>query len=101
MSTATELDTQALVERFTLKAFVESCLVLEEGVATIRDIDLAMMTGFGILPGPFARADDRGLDDVPAALDRAQAEWGEHFAPPLILPRLVAAARLRQKTGQG
>ena len=92
MSTATELDTQALVERFTLKAFVESCLVLEEGVATIRDIDLAMMTGFGILPGPFARADDRGLDDVLAALERAEAEWGEHFSPPLILRRLVASA---------
>src|SRR5256885_16599938 len=90
MSTATDVDTQALVERFSLKAFVESCLVLEEGVATIRDIDLAMMTGFGILPGPFARADDRGLDDVLAALAPAPAEWGEHFAPPLILRRLVA-----------
>ncbi|MDX6650111.1 MAG: hypothetical protein QOJ97_2062, partial [Solirubrobacteraceae bacterium] len=55
MSTATEIDAAALVERFSLKAFVESCLVLEEGVATIRDIDLAMMTGFGIIPPPFAR----------------------------------------------
>ena len=67
MSTAADIDTQKLIERFSLKAFVESCLVLEEGVATIRDIDLAMMTGFGILPGPFARADDQGLDDVLAA----------------------------------
>ena len=94
-------DPQALIERFTLKAFVESCLVLEEGVATIRDIDLAMMTGFGIVPGPFARADDRGLDETLAALERAEAEWGEHFAPPLILRRLVAQGRLGKKTGQG
>ena len=101
MSTATELDTQALVERFTLKAFVESCLVLEEGVATIRDIDLAMMTGFGILPGPFARADATGLDEVLASLERAQSEWGDAFEPPLILRRLVAQGRLGQKTGQG
>ncbi len=103
MSTAADTTTDAatLVERFGLKAFVESCLVLEEGVATIRDIDLAMMTGFGILPGPFARADDQGLDDVLAALDRAEAEWGEHFAPPLILRRLVAQGRLGKKTGQG
>src|SRR5437763_9108752 len=101
MSTATELDTQALVERFGLKAFVESVLVLEEGVATIRDIDLAMMTGFGILPGPFARADDQGLDEVLAALERAEGQWGEHFAPPLILRRLVAQGRLGKKTGQG
>ena len=92
---------ETLVERFTLKVFVESCLVLEEGVATIRDIDLAMMTGFGIVPGPFARADDRGLDETLAALERAQSEWGEHFAPPLILRRLVAQGRLGKKTGQG
>jgi enoyl-CoA hydratase/3-hydroxyacyl-CoA dehydrogenase len=101
MSTAAEIDTQALVERFTLKAFVESCLVLEEGVATIRDIDLAMMTGFGILPGPFARADATGLDEILAALERAETEWGEHFEPPKILRRLVAQGRLGQKTGQG
>jgi enoyl-CoA hydratase/3-hydroxyacyl-CoA dehydrogenase len=101
MSTATDIDTQALVERFTLKAFVEACLVLEEGVATIRDVDLAMMTGFGIIPGPFARADATGLDEVLAALERAQAEHGEYFEPPLILRRLVAQGRLGQKAGQG
>ena len=103
MSTAADTQARAgaLIERFGLKAFVESCLVLEEGVATVRDIDLAMMTGFGILPGPFARADDRGLDDVLAALERAEAEWGEHFSPPLILRRLVAQGRLGKKAGQG
>ena len=101
MSTAADIDTQALIERFTLKAVVESCLVLEEGVATIRDIDLAMMTGFGIIPPPFARADATGLDEVLAALERAQGEYGEDFAPPLILRRLVAQGRLGQKSGQG
>jgi enoyl-CoA hydratase / 3-hydroxyacyl-CoA dehydrogenase len=101
MTTAADIDTQALVERFSLKAFVESCLVLEEGVATIRDIDLAMMTGFGIIPPPFARADATGLDEVQAALERAQAEYGDDFEPPLILRRLVAQGRLGQKTGQG
>jgi enoyl-CoA hydratase/3-hydroxyacyl-CoA dehydrogenase len=101
MSTAADIDTGQLVERFSLKAFVESCLVLEEGVATIRDIDLAMMTGFGIIPPPFARADATGLDEVLSALQRAESEWGENFAPPLILRRLVAQGRLGQKSGQG
>jgi enoyl-CoA hydratase/3-hydroxyacyl-CoA dehydrogenase len=101
MSTTAEHATATLVERFGLKAFVESCLVLEEGVATIRDIDLAMMTGFGILPGPFARADAQGLDEVLSALERAEAEWGDGFTPPLILRRLVAQGRLGQKAGQG
>jgi len=101
MSTAAEASTERLVERFSLKAFVESCLVLEEGVATIRDIDLAMMTGFGIIPPPFARADATGLDEVLSSLERARSEWGDAFEPPLILRRLVAQGRLGQKAGQG
>jgi enoyl-CoA hydratase/3-hydroxyacyl-CoA dehydrogenase len=98
--TAPAVDEQ-LADRFQLKAFVESCLVLEEGIAGVRDIDLGMMMGTGMVPGPFARADFRGLDDVLAALEKAEDEWGEHFEPPLILRRLVAQGRLGAKSGQG
>ena len=97
---STEIDPK-LAERFTLKAFVEACLVLEEGVAGVRDVDLGMMMGTGMIPGPFARADLRGLDDVLAALEQAEEDWGEHFEPPLILRRLVAQGRLGAKAGQG
>jgi enoyl-CoA hydratase/3-hydroxyacyl-CoA dehydrogenase len=90
-----------LVDRFTLKALVEACLVLEEGVASLREIDLGMMAGAGIMPPPFARADQQGLDEVLARLERAHAEWGEHYEPPQILRRLVAQGRLGVKTGQG
>ena len=97
----TEFDHEELTQRFVLKAFVEACLVLEEGVATVRDIDLGMMAGAGLMPPPFARADATGLDDVLAALERASGEWGERFAPPLILRRLVAQGRLGTRSGQG
>jgi enoyl-CoA hydratase/3-hydroxyacyl-CoA dehydrogenase len=90
-----------LADRFQLKALVEACLVVEEGVAGIRDVDLGLMTGTGMIPGPFARADFRGLDDVLAALEQAEQDWGEHFEPPLILRRLVAQGRLGAKSGQG
>jgi enoyl-CoA hydratase/carnithine racemase len=92
---------ERIAERFTLKALVEACLVLEEGIAGMREIDLGLMMGTGMIPGPFARADFRGLDEVLAALQQAEEEWGEHFAPPLILRRLVAQGRLGPKTGQG
>jgi enoyl-CoA hydratase / 3-hydroxyacyl-CoA dehydrogenase len=101
MSTAADVDATALVDRFTLKALVESCLVLEEGVASMKDIDLGMMAGAGIIPPPFARADEIGLDEVLAKLERARQEWGEHFEPPTILRRLVAQGRLGVKAGQG
>ncbi|HZU40593.1 MAG TPA: enoyl-CoA hydratase-related protein [Solirubrobacteraceae bacterium] len=101
MSTAEQIDGERLVERFTLKALVESCLVLEEGIASMKDIDLGMMAGAGIIPPPFARADQIGLDAVLERLERAEREWGESFAPPAILRRLVAQGRLGVKTGQG
>jgi enoyl-CoA hydratase / 3-hydroxyacyl-CoA dehydrogenase len=99
--TAGEAGGSALVDRFTLKALVESCLVLEEGIASMKDIDLGMMAGAGIIPPPFARADQIGLDEVLDKLERAVQEWGESFEPPMILRRLVAQGRLGVKTGQG
>jgi enoyl-CoA hydratase / 3-hydroxyacyl-CoA dehydrogenase len=90
-----------LVDRFALKALVESCLVLEEGVAAMKDIDLGMMAGAGIMPPPLQRADQLGLDTTLERLEQAAAEWGERFEPPTILRRLVAQGRLGVKTGQG
>src|SRR5206468_1155043 len=101
MSTAAEIDAKDVVERFTLKALVESCLVLEEGISSMREIDLGMMAGAGIVPPPFQRADQIGLDEVLARLERARERWGERFAPPVIVRRLVAQGRLGVKSGQG
>jgi enoyl-CoA hydratase/3-hydroxyacyl-CoA dehydrogenase len=101
MSTASEVEVGQAVDRFLLKAIVESCLVLEEGVSSTKEIDLGMMAGAGIIPPPFARADAMGLDELVARLERAEADWGEHYAPPAILRRLVAQGRLGLKSGQG
>ena len=101
MEQATAQATGSVVDRFSLKAFVEACLVLEEGVASLKDIETGMMMGAGILPGPFSRADIGGLDAMLESLERAEREWGEGFAPPTILRRLVAQGRLGQKSGQG
>jgi enoyl-CoA hydratase/3-hydroxyacyl-CoA dehydrogenase len=97
----TTAEAASLVDRFTLKALVESCLVLEEGVAAMKDIDLGMMAGAGIVPPPFARADQVGLDEMLARLESAQQRWGERYEPPTILRRLVAQGRLGVKSGQG
>ncbi len=101
MTTQADTARDTIVERFQLKALVESCLLIEEDVAGIKDIDIGMMTGAGIMPGPLARADEQGLDEVLASLERARSEWGEGFAPPLVLRRLVGQGRLGRKSGQG
>jgi enoyl-CoA hydratase/3-hydroxyacyl-CoA dehydrogenase len=38
---------------------------------------------------------------VLAALERAEQKWGDAFAPPLVLRRMVAQGRLGAKSGQG
>src|SRR5204862_8073584 len=90
-----------VVERFQLKAFVEAVMLVDEGVATTKDVELGMMMGAGILPGPLARADEAGLDGMVERLEAAEREWGEGFAPPLLLRRLVNQGRLGKKAGQG
>ena len=101
MTTRAETALDALSERSRLRALVEACLVVEDGVAGVKDIELGMMAGAGIVPGPFADADRRGLDEVLAALERAESAWGRGFSPPLVLRRLVAQGRLGLKSGQG
>src|SRR3954471_10847889 len=94
-------DPEELADRFNLKALVESCLLVEEGVVSTKDVDLGMMAGAGLLPPPFARADGTGLDEVLRKLETAAEEWGERFAPPLLLRRLVNQGRTGLKAGQG
>jgi enoyl-CoA hydratase / 3-hydroxyacyl-CoA dehydrogenase len=99
MEAATEPVT--VVERFGLKALAEACRLIDEGVSTAKDVELGLMMGAGILPGPLTRADDAGLDTILEQLEAAEREWGEGFAVPLILRRLVNQGRLGRETGQG
>jgi enoyl-CoA hydratase / 3-hydroxyacyl-CoA dehydrogenase len=85
---------------------IEACMLLEERVCTVRDIDLGMMAGAGMDPRrgifpPFMGADLMGLDTVLEKMERAHTEHGDRFAPPKILKRLVGQGRLGQKSGQG
>lgn len=66
--------------------------VLEEGLATHRDIDVAMARGAGIAPPPLMAADAEGLDVVLGRL-------GDDA--PTILRRLVAQGRTGKDAGQG
>ena len=99
-------DVGELVELLSLKTLLEACLVLEEGVASHRDIDFGMMAGAGLDPRrgllpPFMKADSEGLDAVLERMEHAAERFGERFSAPVILRRLVAQGRLGQKSGQG
>jgi enoyl-CoA hydratase/3-hydroxyacyl-CoA dehydrogenase len=99
-------DIQELADLLMLKSFVEACKVLEEGICTVREIDLGMMAGAGMDPRrgifpPFMKADLDGLDATYEKLEKLAESHGERFAPPRTLKRLVAQGRLGLKSGQG
>jgi enoyl-CoA hydratase/3-hydroxyacyl-CoA dehydrogenase len=99
-------DAEELVAMFTCRALVESCLLVEEGVCSVRDVDLGMMAGAGLDPRrgllpPFWKADVEGLDRMLEQVERLEEKYGERFAPPVMLRRLVAQGRLGLASGQG
>ncbi len=101
-----EPDAEELVAMFTGRALIESCLLVEEGVCSVRDIDLGMMAGAGLDPRkglfpPFWKADLEGLDTVLEQIEQLEERYGERFTPPVTLKRLVAQGRLGLASGQG
>jgi enoyl-CoA hydratase / 3-hydroxyacyl-CoA dehydrogenase len=101
-----EPDAEELVAMFTGRALIEACALVEEGVCSVRDIDLGMMAGAGLDPRkglfpPFWKADLEGLDAVLERIEQLGEKHGERFAAPLTLRRLVAQGRLGLKSGQG
>ena len=101
-----EPDAEELVAMFSCRALIEACLLVEEGVCSVRDIDLGMMAGAGLDPRkgllpPFWKADVEGLDKVLETMEGLHERHGDRFAPPVTLKRLVAQGRYGLATGQG
>jgi enoyl-CoA hydratase/3-hydroxyacyl-CoA dehydrogenase len=101
-----EPDAEELVAMFTCRALIEACLLVEEGICSVRDIDLGMMAGAGLDPRrgllpPFWKADVEGLDTVLERMEQLEEKHGERFATPITLKRLVTQGRLGLKSGQG
>ncbi|MEW6546000.1 MAG: 3-hydroxyacyl-CoA dehydrogenase family protein [Bacillota bacterium] len=96
-----EKQAQLLVDRFLLAGFVEACRLLDEGIASARDIDLAMRAGAGYPQGPLAWADSMGLDVVLSKLEELYPRYGEAFAVPERLRTMVARGELGRKTHKG
>jgi enoyl-CoA hydratase / 3-hydroxyacyl-CoA dehydrogenase len=101
-----EPDAEELVAMFTGRALIEACSLVEEGVCSVRDIDVGMMTGAGLDPRrglfpPFWKADLEGLDSVLERIEQLDEKFGERFAAPALLRRLVAQGRLGLQSGQG
>jgi 3-hydroxybutyryl-CoA dehydrogenase len=82
----------------------EAINLVEEGVATPKDIDIIVRTTFGFrLPffGPFAIADMAGLDVYADCFSTLQRHYGERLGAPKLLTDLVTAGQFGVKQGGG
>jgi 3-hydroxybutyryl-CoA dehydrogenase len=81
---------------------LEAMRMLEQGVASAKDIDTAMELGYNHPMGPLRLTDLVGLDVRLSIAEYLHRTLGtENFRPPEILRRMVAAGRLGKKSGAG
>lgn len=86
---------QRIVDRVVVMLVNEAADALFLGIATRDDLDLAMTAGVNYPRGLLRWADDIGVPDVLARLDRLQAEYGDDRYRPSPLLRRMAAAGAR------
>ena len=91
-----------IVNRFLIP-FENDCIrALEDGLATVEDIDTAVRTGLGYPMRPFTLLDIVGLDlHREVSLRLYEQLRDPRFAPPPLVDRMIAAGRLGRKTGRG
>jgi 3-hydroxybutyryl-CoA dehydrogenase len=89
--------------RLGLVIGLEAIRMVEQGVASARDIDKAMTLGYGFPMGPLELTDLVGLDvrlNIAQYL-AANLPNAAHFEPPALLRELVAHGKLGKKSGEG
>ena len=91
-----------IVNRILFEIFKEAFYLVNEGVASVEDIDVAMEGALGHPMGPFRTVDLLGVDLAHDILrDRYEETGVPRDAPPQFLADMVKAGTLGQKTGAG
>jgi len=81
---------------------LEAMRMVEQGVASARDIDTAMELGYNHPVGPLKLTDLVGLDVRLNIAEYLHLKLqSETFRPPEILRRMVSEGKLGKKTGEG
>ena len=79
----------------------EAFYMLQEGIASARDIDKALKLGLNHPMGPFEMIDLVGLDTRLSILNFLHQTLGEKYRPCPLLVKYVKAGRLGKKAGKG
>ncbi|MEF9919955.1 MAG: 3-hydroxyacyl-CoA dehydrogenase NAD-binding domain-containing protein [Erysipelotrichaceae bacterium] len=91
-----------VVNRILIPMINEAAFILQEGIASVEDIDTAMKLGANHPMGPLALGDLIGLDVVLAILEVLQSETGDSkYRPCTLIKKMVRGGKLGQKSGIG
>ena len=91
-----------VVNRINGYVYLEAMRLLEQGVASVEDIDKGMRLGVGHTMGPFQTMDLAGLDAIlNARMALYNGTKDPKLFPPDMLRKMVAAGVLGRKTGRG
>jgi 3-hydroxyacyl-CoA dehydrogenase len=98
--------TEFTPERLMYPMLNEAARAVEEGVADVRDVDMAMIAGTGMTfkgerVGPLSLADKLGVDVLVAGLEGLEQKYGSRFHPADKLYQLVKEGRLGEKAKAG
>ncbi|MDR2355238.1 MAG: 3-hydroxyacyl-CoA dehydrogenase family protein [Clostridiales Family XIII bacterium] len=91
-----------IVNRLLVPYLNEAVRLVEEGVASPRDIDTAVELGLNYPVGPFKMIDTGGVDLTVKVLDRFREAFAdEGYAPRETLREMLESGRIGRKSGEG
>jgi 3-hydroxybutyryl-CoA dehydrogenase len=91
-----------IVNRLLVPYMLDAIRCLEQGLATIEDMDKSMVLGTGYPMGPFTLSDFVGIDTLYRIAEIMFEEFREpRFAPPPLLKRMVTMGYYGRKTKKG
>lgn len=91
-----------VVNRILIPMINEAAFILQEGIASVEDIDTAMKLGANHPMGPLALGDLVGLDIVQAIMDVLYKETGDSkYRCCTLIRKMVRGGLLGKKTGKG
>src|SRR4051794_6673184 len=97
-----EKDTPGFItSRLIVMLGLEAMRIVEEGIASVEDVNRACRLAFNHAMGPLDTMDFSGLDTALHVSDAMREQYGERFLAPQNLRVLVNGGHLGRKTGRG
>jgi 3-hydroxybutyryl-CoA dehydrogenase len=91
-----------IVNALLVPYLLSAIRMVESGVASVEDVDTAVVAGLSHPMGPLRLSDLIGLDTMKLIADAMFDELKDaHYAPPPLLQRMVEAGQLGKKSGKG